>query len=205
MYIKVCDLITKKGYIYGEGVNFLEDDKIIEMYFARDNFAINETKHKYGKLLYSVSYNILKIREDAEECENDTYLAAWDSIPPTRPQIFSAFLSRITRNLSLKKVKNDTAKKRGGDDTTLPFDELAVIIPDKFDDISRLELTEILNKFLRSLSTTERQVFICHYWYCDSIKDIARQFGFTQSKVKMMLSRSRKKLLEYLKKEEVYV
>lgn len=183
----------------------MDDSKIIEMYFARDNSAINETKNKYGKLLYSVSYNILKVREDAEECENDTYMQAWDCIPPNNPQVLSAFLSRITRNLSFKKLQSQSTKKRGGNAQTLPLDELANTIPDSANQISQLELTEILNTFLRSLKVQERRVFICHYWYCDSIKDISRQFGFTQSKVKMMLSRTREKLIDYLKKEEVFI
>ncbi len=183
----------------------MDDSKIIELYFERDNAAIRETKTKYSRLLYSVSYNILNVREDAEECENDTYMAAWDQIPPTKPQILSAFLSRITRNLSFKKLRQQTAQKRGGGNATLPLDELVNSIPDSANAISQLELTEILNTFLRELPTRERQVFICHYWYCDSIKDIARQFGFTQSKVKMMLSRTRTRLLAHLKKEEVYI
>ncbi len=183
----------------------MDDNRIIELYFERDNSAIQETKSKYGRLLYSVSYNILRTREDAEECESDTYMAAWDQIPPTRPQVFSAFLSRITRNLSFKKLKSNTAQKRGGGIGTLPLDELIATIPDNTDAISQLELTEILNTFLRGLPACERQVFICHYWYCDSIKDIARQFGFTQSKVKMMLSRTRKKLLDHLRKQEVFI
>lgn len=183
----------------------MDDSRIIELYFARDNSAITETKSKYGKLLYSVSYNILKTREDAEECENDTYLSAWDCIPPNNPQVLSAFLSRITRNLSFKKLKANTAQKRGGDSRTLPLDELIATIPDSTNALSQLELTEILNAFLCELPARERQVFICHYWYCDSIKDISRQFGFTQSKVKMMLSRTRQKLLDHLKKQEVFI
>lgn len=183
----------------------MDDSRIIELYFARDNSAITETKSKYGKLLYSVSYNILKTREDAEECENDTYLSAWDCIPPNNPQVLSAFLSRITRNLSFKKLKANTAQKRGGDSRTLPLDELIATIPDSTNALSQLELTEILNAFLCELPARERQVFICHYWYCDSIKDISRQFGFTQSKVKMMLSRTRQKMLDHLKKQEVFI
>lgn len=188
-----------------EGVNFMDDSRIIELYFARDNSAIKETKTKYGKLLYSVSYNILKTHEDAEECESDTYMATWEQIPPTKPQVLSAFLCRITRNLSFKKLRTKNAQKRSGDNNALPLDELIAAIPDKSDDLSQMELTEILNAFLRSLPTRERRVFICHYWYCDSIKDISRQFGFTQSKVKMMLSRTRQKLLDHLEKEEVYI
>lgn len=183
----------------------MDDSRIIELYFARDNSAITETKSKYGKLLYSVSYNILKTREDAEECENDTYLSAWNCIPPNNPQVLSAFLSRITRNLSFKKLKANTAQKRGGDSRTLPLDELIETIPDSTNALSQLELTEILNAFLCELPARERQVFICHYWYCDSIKDISRQFGFTQSKVKMMLSRTRQKMLDHLKKQEVFI
>lgn len=183
----------------------MDDSRIIELYFSRDNSAIKETKTKYGRLLYSVSYNILKTHEDAEECESDTYMAAWEQIPPTKPQVLSAFLSRITRNLSFKKLKANTAQKRGGNSQSLPIDELANLIPDKTNAISELEITEILNAFLRELPTRDRQVFICHYWYCDSIKDISRQFGFTQSKVKMILSRTRQKLLDHLKKQEVFV
>ncbi len=183
----------------------MDDSKIIELYFERDKSAITQTKDKYGKLLYSVSYNILQTREDAEECENDTYMAAWECIPPNNPQVLSAFLSRITRNLSFKKLRQQTTQKRGGGNATLPLDELVNSIPDSTNAITQLELTEILNAFLRSLPTRERQVFICHYWYCDSIKDIARQFGFTQSKVKMMLLRTRNKLLTHLEKEEVFI
>lgn len=197
--------MRKKVYLYYEGVKYMDDSKIIEMYFARNNSAINETKSKYGKLLYSVSYNILNVREDAEECENDTYMEAWECIPPNNPQVLSAFLSRITRNLSLKKLQLQSAKKRGGNNLALPLDELASVIPDSTDGISQLELTEILNTFLRSLKVQERRVFICHYWYCDTIKNISRQFGFTQSKVKMMLSRTKAKLIDYLQKEGVFI
>lgn len=183
----------------------MDDSRIIELYFSRDNSAIQETKAKYGRLIYSVSYNILKTHEDSEECESDTYMAAWEQIPPTKPQVLSAFLCRITRNLSFKKLRTKNTQKRSGDNNALPLDELIATIPDKSDAISQMELTEILNAFLRSLPTRERQVFICHYWYCDSIKDISRQFGFTQSKVKMMLSRTRQKLLNHLEQEEVYI
>ena len=183
----------------------MDDSRIIELYFARDNSAIKETKTKYGRLLYSVSYNIVRSKEDAEECENDTYMSAWDCIPPNNPQVLSAFLSRITRNLSFKRLKAKNAQKRGGNTQPLPLDELIAAIPDRHNAISQLELTEILNTFLRALPTRERQVFICRYWYCDSIKDISRQFGFSQSKVKMMLSRTRQKLLSHLEKEEVFI
>ena len=183
----------------------MEDNRIIDLYFARDKSAISETKDKYGRLLYSVSYNIVRSNEDAEECENDTYLSAWDCIPPEYPQKLCAFLTRITRNLSIKKVRYNNAQKRGGDKITLSLDEITSFVPDPADTLTERELTQILNDFLRSLPVTERRVFLCRYWYCDSVKDISRQFGFTQSKVKMMLSRTRKKLAEHLEKQEVLI
>ena len=183
----------------------MEDEKIVELYLERNETAIEKTSEKYGKRLRSLSKGIVKDAETAEECENDTYMAAWDQIPPTKPQVFSAFLSRITRNLSFKKLRANTAQKRGGGNQSLPIDELANLIPDNTNAISELEITEILNAFLRELPTRDRQVFLCHYWYCDSIKDISRQFGFTQSKVKMILLRTRQKLLDRLEQQEVFL
>ena len=122
----------------------------------------------------------------------------------SRWELFT-FLSRITKNISFKRLKSQTAQKRGGNDNALPLDELSGVVADSCNAISQLELTEILNAFLRQLPQRDRQVFICHYWYCDSIKDISRQFGFTQSKVKMILLRTRNKLLDHLKQEEVLV
>ena len=183
----------------------MDDEKILALYFSRDENAILQTKIKYGKYCRAAAYRILRDIEDAEECESDTYMAAWDQIPPTKPQVLSAFLSRITRNLSFKKLRANTAQKRGGGNQALPIDELANLIPDNTNAIAELEITEILNAFLRELPTRDRQVFLCHYWYCDSIKDISRQFGFTQSKVKMILSRTRQKLLDHLEQQEVFI
>lgn len=186
----------------------MDDNKIIELYFARDEQAISETKDKYGKYCLKIAFNILGNHEDAEECENDTYLGIWNAIPPTRPQIFSAFIGRITRNISLKKLRAKTTDKKQSSEALLSLDELGECIPDQHgfaDGIAEKELADIISSFLYSLNTTERQVFVCRYWYCDSIADICNQFGFGQSKVKMMLLRTREKLSIYLKERGVFI
>ena len=186
----------------------MEDSKIIELYWQRDNQAITETQTKYSKYLYKIAYNILKNKQDSEECENDTYLAAWNSMPPNKPQWLSAFLGKITRNLSLKKYRASNAKKRGSNRKNLPIDELynAVAEARIFEkEQTAQELAGVLNDFLGTLQEEPRRVFICRYWYCDSISDIAKEFNFTKSKVKMTLLRTREKLLEYLNKEEIFI
>ncbi len=186
----------------------MDDNKIIELYFARDERAISETKDKYGKYCLKIAYNVLGNHEDAEECENDTYLGVWNAIPPTRPQIFSAFIGRITRNLSLKALRAKTADKRRTTEALVSLDELGECIPNEqsfADELDEGELAEIINSFLGSLNVTERRVFVCRYWYCDSIADICEQFSFGQSKVKMMLLRTRERLLTYLKERGVFI
>ncbi|MBQ8408686.1 MAG: sigma-70 family RNA polymerase sigma factor [Clostridia bacterium] len=186
----------------------MDDNKIIELYFARDEQAISETKAKYGKYCLKIAYNVLGNYEDAEECENDTYLGVWNAIPPTRPQMFSAFIGRITRNLSLKKLRARVAEKRQGSEAVISLDELGDCVPDgqSFDEgLNEKELAEIISLFLRSLNVTERKVFVCRYWYCDPISDICSQFGFSQSKVKMMLLRTRQKLSTYLQERGILI
>lgn len=184
----------------------MEDKDIIELYCARDEQAIVETKSKYDRYCHTIANNILHNNEDAEECVNDTYMGAWNSIPPHKPELLSAFLGKITRNLSLKRWRAGTADKRGGGETALALDELQECIPaadNVHEAIEVQELAAVIDTFLRELSEDERRVFICRYWYVDSITDICGQFGFGQSKVKMMLSRTRAKLLKRLEKEGV--
>ena len=186
----------------------MDDNRIIELYFARDEQAITETRDKYGKYCRKIAFNILSNREDAEECENDTYLGVWNAVPPTRPKVFSAFIGRITRNISLKKLRAKTADKRRSNESIISLDELGECIPDGqsfADSLEEGELAEIINSFLGTLNATERRVFVCRYWYCDSISDICDRFGFGQSKVKMMLMRTRERLLTYLKERGVFV
>lgn len=184
----------------------MEDKDIVELYWKRDEQAIKETKIMYGRYCHSIAYNILHNNEDAEECVNDTYMGAWNSMPPHKPELLSAFLGRITRNISLKKWRAGTADKRGGGEMALTLDELQECVPasnDVHESIEVKALANIIDTFLRSIPENERRVFICRYWYMDSIADICEQFGFGQSKVKMMLLRTREKLLKELVKEGV--
>lgn len=184
----------------------MEDTEIIALYWERDERAVSETAEKYGRYCHSVAYRILQNNEDSEECVNDTYSGAWNAIPPHRPDLFSAFLAKITRRISLNRLRSKTAEKRGAGQYTVTLEELAECIPSSRtaeDTLETHELTRILNKFLDCLSKEERRVFLCRYWYLDSVKDIAKRFSFGESKVKMMLKRTREKLLVHLEKEGI--
>lgn len=184
----------------------MEDNKIIELYFGRHETAITETADKYGKYLYSVAYNVLSDNEDSEESVNDTYFTAWNVIPPEKPSILSAFLAKITRNISLNKWRNKNTKKRGNGDIALAFEEIEECVPENsslYETIETKELAAFINEFLKKLPDSERKIFICRYWYMDSVDDISERFGFSKSKVKSMLHRTRKKLLSHLLKEGV--
>ena len=186
----------------------MKDNEILELYFLRDERAIAETKAKYGKYCQSIAKNILSDNCDAEECENDTYNAAWNSIPPQRPENLSAYLGKITRNIALKALRSKNAEKRKGSEAILSLDELEDCIScDKSisDELDNEELARIISDFLRSLKKTERQIFVCRYWYCDSIADICFRFGLGESKVKMMLLRTRNKLAKHLTEKGVYL
>ena len=186
----------------------MEDSEIVERYWKRDTAAIAETERKYGQYCYSVACNILHDPEDARECVNDAYLGAWNAIPPHRPEHLPTFLGKITRRLSLKKRRENSAQKRGGGKTECSVEELEECIPSGFsidEAVETAELTEILNAFLGTLSVPERRVFLRRYWYCDAIRDIAARYGYRESKVKMMLKRMRDKLRECLRKEDIWV
>ena len=184
----------------------MEDQQIVALYLQRKEQAIAETAAKYGNYCYSIARNILDNREDAEEAVNDTYLGAWRAIPPHQPAVLSTFLGKITRRAALKRWNQSRTQKRGGGETALVLEELSDYISDNGSAetaIETAELTQLLNRFLRTLPQTERTVFICRYWYMDSIRDIGQRFGFSQSKVKSMLARTRKKLHTYLQKEGI--
>ena len=184
----------------------MDDLSIIELYFARDEQAIKETDAKYGKLCHSIAYNILNNNEDSEECVNDTYIGVWNAIPPARPNNFMAFVCRITRNQSLKRIEAMTRQKRSRA-TIVSLDELAEILPDESigENVSNDNLTELISDFLRNEKEDVRNVFIRKYYFFDSIGDIAERYGFTESKVKNMLYHTRNKLKEYLIKEGVEI
>lgn len=182
----------------------MDDQSIVELYWSRSENAISETDIKYGRYLNSISYNILTNHEDAQECVNDTYHNAWNAMPPDRPSVLSTFLGKITRRLSIDRWRRLNAEKRGGGELTLALDELENCVSGSGNvenEIERRELAKLFNSFLDTLPVTERRVFLCRYWYMDSIQSIAVQFGFSQSKVASMLHRTRAKLRTVLEKE----
>lgn len=190
------------------GDALVEDSQIIELYLQRNEAAIAETQKKYGGYCYRIAYGILRNMEEAEESVNDTYLGAWNAMPPHRPEILATFLGKITRRLALKKWRYQTAGKRGGGVPVAALDELEECIPSgqSMDaNMDAKELARIIDAFLEMLPAEERRVFLRRYWYLDSINDICSRFGFGKSKVKMMLKRTRDKLLVQLGKEDIWV
>ena len=182
----------------------MDDSEIIELYFQRSEEAVTQTATKYEKYCYQIAYHILSSREDSEESVNDTYLAAWNTMPPRRPTILSAFLGKLTRYISLDRWKKRSAQKRGGGQVALSLEELEECVsggnnPEK--EVDRKELLRYLNRFLDALPETQRKVFICRYWYLESIPEIAARFGFSESKVTAMLHRLREKLRARLQLE----
>lgn len=175
----------------------MEDSGIIALYWARDQEAIRETSEKYGAYCGSIAQNILGNSADAEECVNDTWLKAWDSMPPQRPAVLSAFLDRITRNLSLNRYHIRAAAKRGGGEVPLVLDELAEVAPGGESvegALDRRELIRAVDRFLERLPPEKRGIFLSRYWYFDPVAEIAARFGRTENNVAVMLSRLRQKL-----------
>ena len=186
----------------------MEDLEIVELYWNRDESALKATADKYGNYCYSIAYNILHNNEDAQECVNETYLGAWNAIPPHHPQVLSTFLGKITRRLSLNRLRSDNAQKRGGGEAALSFDELEeCIASDRSikDELAEQELAEMLNGFLSTMKENERKVFVCRYWYFEPVNEIALRFMYSPSKVKMILKRNRDRLKDYLEERGVLV
>ena len=182
----------------------MDDSKIIELYQNRDQSAITKTAQKYGRYLTKISYNILSDLSDAEECVNDTYLRTWNSIPPQKPNVLSAFLARITRYVSLDLLRKKYAGIRGNGEYALSLDELSEVVSgsDGGDDLAiQRELIGAIDSFLHSLSVTACDIFVMRYFYADSIKEIARFYGYSEAKIKTSLFRTRQSLAEFLKKE----
>lgn len=187
----------------------MEDEKIIDLYWARSERAITETASKYGKYCHYIAFNILSNVEDSEECVNDTYLKTWESIPPRRPNFFSVFIGRITRNLSLNRLEYNRASKRCPGQVILPLEEFKECVPSQQNEIERIEdkdaIIKAFNTFLESLTTRDRKVFVCRYWYFCPIAEIAKAFDLSETNVKVILLRSRKKLKAILEKVGVVV
>ena len=179
----------------------MTDEKIVSLYWERNERAIAETELAYGRYFHAVAYGILSNHEDAKEMKNDAYLRAWNSIPPTKPRSLKAFLTRIVRQLSLNRLEYKNAEKRI--QNTLALDELYDCIGSDGQGSVEDEviLCDFLNRFLRSLDEVNRIVFLRRYWYLCSVEDIAQGMGFSEGKVKSMLFRIRKKLQKQLQKE----
>lgn len=182
----------------------MEDSQIVALYWARQEQAIQETAEQYGRYCYAIAYGILSNREDAEESVNDTYMGAWNSMPPHRPAVLATFLGKLTRRISLNRWRYRNAQKRGGGEPALALEELLECIPagERLDETLEAEaLAALLNKFLDGLPETERHVFVRRYWHLAPVAEICQQFGFSKSKVETMLYRTRGKLRLRLEKE----
>lgn len=179
----------------------MTDIDIINLYWDRNETAITESSGKYGAYCSSIAYNILYNRSDAEECVNDTWLHAWNAMPPQKPSVLSAFLGKITRNLSFDLYKKLRRDKRGGDNIDLVLDELAECVSggeDPADNYDLAELKKDINLFLDSLTEDKRNMFVLRYWYADSVASIASRFKTSDNTVSVTLNRLRKSLKTYL-------
>lgn len=182
----------------------MNDAQIVELYWQRDESAVTVTQEKYNTYLLKIAYNILNNHEDSEESVNDTYLAAWNSIPPQKPAVLSTYLGKLTRRISISLFRRKNADKRQGGEFALSFSEMEDVMEGNMEPEKEIEaqiLGELLNKFLRSLKSDERRTFIGRYYYMDPLKEVAAYCGMSEGKAKTMLFRTRMKLKEYLRKE----
>ncbi len=186
----------------------MDDEGIIGLYWARSEQAIQESQYKYGAFCMAIARNILAQEEDAEECVNDTWLRAWNAMPPQRPGILSAFFGKITRNLSLDRLRYNRAAKRGGPQTEVALEELEGCLPSPGRPEERLEEREtaaLISRFLRAQPELDRNLFLRRYWYLDSISALRERFHMSESQVKSRLHRTRLRLKEALLREGVTV
>lgn len=184
----------------------MDDRQIIELYFRRDPDAIDRSAEKYGRYCGHIARNILNNEQDAEECVNDAWFSAWNSIPPRRPEHLGAYLGKLTRSKAIDRWRAQHRRKRGGSSADLALDELSELIPSGESpegELMQKEIARTVNRFLAGLPETERSVFLCRYWYFEEIPQICARFGFSRSKVHSMLHRTRVKLRKYLQKEEL--
>lgn len=179
----------------------MDDHAIIRLFWDRDEAAIAETAAKYGSYCHTIAGNILGNGEDAEECVNDTYLRAWQSIPPHSPQVLRTYLGMITRNISFNRYNKLHTKKRGGGQIEAVLEELAEFVSggsEPEQELDRKELVRAIDEFLAGLPKEKRVMFVCRYWYSDSVADIARRCSVSENNVSVTLNRLRKKLGSYL-------
>ena len=184
----------------------MEDQKIVSLYWERDDAAIAETKKKYGTYCHSVAYRILRSDEDAEECVNDTYLRAWEAMPPHKPTQLSTFLGKITRNLALNRYWHNRAEKRSGE-LEMVLEEVGEFLPDPSEMplSDEVALREAINGFVGSLPVKKRKLFVQRYFYCCSIRTVARECGMTENATKVSLHRMREEFRVYLEKRGICI
>lgn len=186
----------------------MDDSRIVELYWRRSGDAIAETSRKYGGYCYAIVYNLLSSARDAEECVNDTWLRAWNAMPPQRPGVLSAFFGKLTRNLSLDRRRRLKAAKRGGNQVEVALHELEDCLPDRRRPDEELEAGEtaaLISAFLRRQSELDRVLFVRRYFHLEPLSDLAERFGLTVGQVKSRLHRTRQKLRAELEREGVAV
>ena len=183
----------------------MEDQQIIRLFWQRDEAAIKESQIKYGAYCTAVARNILHSVQDTEECVNDTWMRAWDTIPPEKPNRLAVFLGRITRNLAIDRFRKGKAQKYGNGQTALCLDELSECIGEESPVEDRLALKELLDTFLRSLPEKNREIFLLRYWYMMSVSEVAERYAMSEGAVKMLLQRVRSRLKTYLEQEGIGV
>ncbi len=180
-----------------------DDSEIVKLFTKRDETAVSAAMVKYKSYCMNIALNILHSNEDAEECVNDAFLKAWELIPPHKPQNLSTFLGKITRNLAISRYRQTLAEKRGGGETAAAFEELSEIVSGDADvqgEAERRELLGEINAFLRRLPERQRNIFICRYWFCESVREVAEKFSISEGNVSVILNRVRQKLREHLRK-----
>lgn len=186
----------------------MNDEAIVELYFQRNETALEESRRAYGAYCMKIAMNILSSGPDSEECVNDTWLGAWRSIPPKRPENLAAYLGKLTRNLAINRYRMRHAEKRAGDEFALSLEELDACVPGdrSADPASEAgQVGESISAFLRTQKPLDRRVFVCRYFYCDSIAEIAERFGISESRVKSLLFRMRGKLRTHLEQDGITV
>lgn len=180
----------------------INDIELIRLYQGGAESAITESERRYGAYCRKIAMNVLEDPEDAQECVNDVWLKAWNGIPTEAPPNLQAYFGKLTRELAIDRWRRNHSEKRGGGEVALCLDELSECVPAKGDvetTVAQKELAQTLRRFVATLDETPRRVFVCRYWYFDTVPEIAARFGFTRSKVTSMLHRTRKQLKTYLK------
>lgn len=187
---------------------FLTDKQIIDLYWQRDESAIEETDKKYGRALFRIAYNLLSDRMDCEECKNDTYVRVWNSIPPTRPRVLPAYLTEIMRRVAINKYKQKTSQRRVPSELTVSMDELRDSLQNEASPVSERDAAEIgkvINAFLREIPERRRYIFIERFYLAEPVEEIATELSVSVATVYREIERIRKDLKVYLERNDIYI